>query len=85
MLLTEICATSLYTCGPAQRRVPPTDELVEVLESLPEDADSLTFLIAARNTGSQELQALLERHKVTSSLLERARDAFRDPASSSLD
>lgn len=70
---------------PAGRRVPPNDDLVEVLESLPEDADSLTFLTAARNTGSQELQALLERHKVTSSLLERARGAFRDPAPGSLD
>lgn len=70
---------------PDPRRIPPAPELVRALEGLEPGADSLALLLHAARGGSDELRALLQRHKISTDLLERARDAFRDPAEPSSD
>jgi len=69
------------TTPPPERELPPDGALTPYLEALPEGADSLQLLAVAHARGSDELRQLLERHKITAALLERAHGAFTDPAS----
>lgn len=62
------------------RPLPPSDELLGFLDDLEEGAGSIAVLAATREQGDAELIALLDRHKITESLLARSQDAFRDPA-----
>ena len=62
-----------------ERPLPPSDELVELVGSLPDGAGTLAILAALVRAGSEELRLLLGRQRVTAKLLERAGDAFRDP------
>lgn len=63
----------------APRALPPSDELLGFLDGLQEGAGSIAVLAATREQGDAELIALLDRHKITESLLARSLEAFRDP------
>lgn len=56
-----------------------SDDLVELLGALPDGADTTEILAYLIRAGSDELRLLLDRQRVTPSLLERAGAAFRDP------
>lgn len=64
---------------PPPRSLPPSTELTELLENLPDRAGSLELWAGVRSGSVEELRTLLDRHKITSSLLERAFGAFTDP------
>lgn len=67
---------------PDPRAIPPAPELLELLdglEGIAGGADSLDLLVASARRGSDELRLLLQRHKISEHLLERARAAFHDP------
>ena len=66
--------------APVDRALPPSEELLAFLELLPQGSDSIAALGAVRSQGNEELVALLDRHKITTSLLERSKAAFTDPA-----
>lgn len=53
--------------------------LAAFLEALPEGAGSLELLEACHRPETQEVAALLARHKVHPALLQRARESFEDP------
>lgn len=63
---------------PPDRELPFDPALERLLASLGPDADSLDLLAACHEHGSPELRAALERHKISSNLLARARSAWRD-------
>ena len=60
------------------RRLPPGEGLLELLEALPEGADSVDLLAAYLTGGAPEIRELFRRHLVTAELVERGRGAFRD-------
>ena len=60
------------------RRLPPGEGLLELLEALPEGADSVDLLAAYLTRGAPEIRELFRRHLVTAELVERGRAAFRD-------
>lgn len=64
---------------PAPRLIPPHPELSGFLERVPGGGGSLDLLAAGHALGREEIVGLLLRHRITEPLLERARDAFRDP------
>ncbi|MCP3915077.1 MAG: hypothetical protein GY711_05945 [bacterium] len=66
------------------RPLPPGEDLAQLLRVLPSNAGSIEILIAGHSSTTGELRELLQRHKVTESLLERAREAFHDPDSPSI-
>jgi len=70
---------TLDTTPPPPRSLPPSSELTDLLASLPDRAGSLELWAGVRASGCEELCTLLDRHKITSSLLERAGGAFADP------
>jgi len=63
---------------PDPRPLPPSEELVEVGGELREAADTLDLLVAFHERGGDELEHLLERHRITRPFLDRVRDSFRD-------
>lgn len=65
--------------APAPRSIPPQPVLVAVLAAAPDGGGSLELWAASRRLGGDEVGALLERHRITAALLERAEGAFRDP------
>jgi len=60
----------------------PSPALAALLTRLPSGADSLDFLAASLAGAQAELAACFGRHRITPDLVERARDAFRDPPGS---
>ncbi|MDA1264878.1 MAG: hypothetical protein O2816_07355 [Planctomycetota bacterium] len=71
---------TLDRTAPHPRRLAPDSALAELLAALPEGASSLDLWREAQRSGSAELQALFDRHKITASLLDRAEGAFHDPS-----
>jgi ATP-dependent Clp protease ATP-binding subunit ClpA len=67
------------TSAPAERRLPPDPALLRFLSDLPAGADSLAMLARFHAGSTPELAAILDRSKVNTALLERARGSFRDP------
>jgi len=65
---------------PPERVLSPEPELLALLGELPQDGDSLDLLARAGQSDSEELDTLMDRHRLTADLLERSRSAFRDPA-----
>jgi len=65
--------------APPDRPLAPDAELAAGLDALPGGADTHGLLALAVGSGSPELRALLARHRTTSALLERTRDALEDP------
>lgn len=65
---------------PPPRALPPAEALLEALAALPPGADSLGLWTTVRARADESLAVLLDRHKITPSLLERAAGAFADPA-----
>ena len=61
------------------RSLPFTEELLGLLAGLPGGASTADLLAAVVAQGSPELHGLLERQKVTLTLLEHTQGAFRDP------
>ncbi len=61
------------------RGLAPSEELVELVGALPDGAGTTAILLHLIRAGSDELRLLLDRQRVTESLLERAGTAFRDP------
>jgi hypothetical protein len=61
------------------RRLPGDERLRALFAVLPPAAETLDVLGWLLERGSAELVGLLRRQKVTSSLLERCRGAYRDP------
>jgi hypothetical protein len=61
-------------------RCPPIPSLIAFLEGVPPGSDSLSLLARFAGGGTPELAQILVRSKVTAALLERARNAFQDPA-----
>ena len=61
------------------RLLAPSTELLAFLDILPPGAGSIEVLVATREEGDQELIALFDRHRMTSSLLARSMTAFQDP------
>lgn len=68
--------------APPPRPLPPDRSLIAFLEGLPESSDSLALLARFHAGGTPELAQILVRSKVTTTLLDRARNAFRDPTGS---
>ncbi|MEE8469614.1 MAG: hypothetical protein V3T22_14230 [Planctomycetota bacterium] len=64
---------------PPQRVLPPHPQLLAVLRELPQGGDSLDLLARAGRQGDEALDTLMDRHRLTPLLLQRARAAFRDP------
>lgn len=77
---SELRGKTLDEAAPVDRALPPSEELLAFLELLPQGSDSIAALGAVRSQGNEELVALLDRHKITTSLLERSKAAFTDPA-----
>ena len=71
---------TLDTSAPEARRLPPSEDLLAFLGRLPQGAGSIAAFTAVRQEGNEELSALLDRHKITATLLERSKAAFSDPA-----
>lgn len=71
---------TLDSTPPPPRTLPPSADLLSLLAELPRGADSLDLWRVALARGGDELRTLGDRHKITSALLERAREAFSDPA-----
>ena len=63
---------------PVYRELEANPQLVELLQALRSDADSLDLLLACHQHGSEELRAALDRHKISPTLLQRARSAWHD-------
>lgn len=76
---SELRGKTLDRAAPEDRRLPPSQELLALLELLPQGSDSIAAFAAVRAQGNEELVALLDRHKITASLLERGKAAFPDP------
>jgi hypothetical protein len=62
------------------RALPADPSLIAFLEGVPPGSDSLSLLARFAGGGTPELAQILVRSKVTAALLERARNAFQDPA-----
>ncbi|MFT7680173.1 MAG: hypothetical protein ACI8QC_004179 [Planctomycetota bacterium] len=77
---SELRGKTLDSASPDARELPPSQELLAFLEGLPEGSGSVAAFAAVRDQGNEELIALLDRHKITVSLLERSKAAFPDPA-----
>ncbi|MFT4537794.1 MAG: hypothetical protein ACI841_000972 [Planctomycetota bacterium] len=67
------------TSPPPQVKPPLEARLTAFLEALPPGAGSLQLLEACHAPETQEIEALLNRHKVHPALLERAKGSFEDP------
>jgi ATP-dependent Clp protease ATP-binding subunit ClpA len=63
---------------PLRRELESNPQLEELLQTLGPDADSLDLLLACHQHGSAELRAALDRHKISPTLLQRARSAWHD-------
>ena len=75
----EILRGRCSDASPAPDQELPTEPSLEkLLGALGPEADSLDLLAACHEHGSPELQAALERHKISSTLLARARSAWKD-------
>jgi hypothetical protein len=70
---------TLDATPPRPRALPADEALLTLLGRLPEGASSTAVLGEMIASGPLELGQILTRHKVTTSLIERARDAFGDP------
>ena len=64
---------------PPERALPPSESLVAFVARLPAEAGSLAMLATFASRGTAEVRHLLQRHRVTASLLERAALSFADP------
>lgn len=62
-----------------ERALPFTEALLKLLAGLPEGASTADLLAAVVAQGSLELRGLLERQKVTLTLLKHTQGAFCDP------
>lgn len=65
--------------APPMRALPPDPSMIAFLEGVPAGSDSLALLARFLAGGTPDLAQILVRSKVTTKLLERARNAFRDP------
>jgi hypothetical protein len=75
-----VCSGRTEDTTPVPARALPADpSLLGFLEGLPAGADSLALLARIHLAGSPELAQILQRSKVSPALLDRARNAFRDP------
>lgn len=75
-----VCGALDEDTTPLPERRPGADaRLVQLLEALPPQAETLDVLAWLLEHGNPELTALLRRQKVTSALVERCRGIHRDP------
>jgi ATP-dependent Clp protease ATP-binding subunit ClpA len=65
--------------SPHPRSLPPDPALVEFLRGVSAGSDSLELLARFHSGRTPELAGILTRSKVTTVLMDRARQAFRDP------
>ncbi len=65
--------------SPRPRSLPPDPALIEFLRGLAAGSDSLELLARFHSGKTPELAGILTRSKVTTLLMDRARQAFRDP------
>lgn len=65
--------------APRPRALPADPSMIEFLEGVPAGSDSLAVLARFHAGVTPELAQILVRSKVTTALLERARNAFQDP------
>jgi ATP-dependent Clp protease ATP-binding subunit ClpA len=64
---------------PRPRSLPPDPALIEFLRGVATGSDSLELLKRFHSGATPELAGILTRSKITTVLLDRARQAFRDP------
>jgi hypothetical protein len=74
-----LSGSTLDDSVPPPRPLPRDRSLIAFLEGVPARSDSLALLARFHAGGTPELAQILVRSKVTPALLDRARNAFRDP------
>lgn len=76
---SHLLGHTLDDTPPPQRILPPHPQLLTLLRELPQGGDSLDLLARAGQRGEDELDTLMDRHRLTPALLQRSRSAFHDP------